>query len=354
MLQLDRYIFRQVLATSLISLLVLLALESFFAFMRELDRLGEGSYGPLDIAQFLLYTLPQRAVERMPMALLLGGLMGMGALAAGSELVAMRAAGWSTLRIVASTLLPGLLLVLLAATVGEFVAPALTHHAEAARAEARDRTLSIRGGRGFWVRDGDLLVQIREVHPSGELANLWLYRLEDGVRLRSVAQAESAVHGAQGWRLLGVTETELGPLTARRVAVAERLWDAPITPRLLDVLVLQPEAMSARDLRVYSEYLTRNGLDARSYRLALWAKLVAPLSNLVMLFVAMPFVFGPLRSAAAGQRLFAGVMVGLLFYLTSNTLANVGLVYSLPPALAITLPPALFFLAAFLALRRIR
>ncbi len=355
MKQLDRYVFRQVMVTTLISLLVLLAVESFFAFMRELDRIGEGEYGVVQIAHYLIYTFPQRAVERMPMALLLGGLMGMGALAAGSELVAMRAGGWSKLRIVVATLVPGMVIVLLTALLAESVAPTMSKRAEEARAEARGRTLSIRGGRGFWVREAQLLVQVRDVEPSGELANLVLYELsEDGTSLRSVARARRAVYEGEGWRLLEVTETELGPLGTSRRTVAERAWSSLLSPRLLEVLVLDPHEMSAQDLYVYSDYLHRNGLDASPYRLALWGKLLSPLSNLVMLFVAMPFVFGPLRSSAAGQRLFAGVMVGLLYYLVTQTLASVGLVYDLSPFLATALPPTIFFLAALVALNRSR
>jgi lipopolysaccharide export system permease protein len=354
MTQLDRYIFRQVLATTLVSLLVLLALESFFSFMGEIDRIGEGSYGPLDIAQYVLLRLPQVAVERMPMALLLGGLLGMGALAAGSELIAMRAAAWSILRIVASTLSCGVLVVVVTAVLAEFVVPSMNHLAESERAEARGRNLSIRGGRGFWVRDAAFLIQIREVLPSGDLANLKLYTIDAGRRLSTVATARTAVFGPQGWRLLDLIEDDLRSDTVRRTLQAERRWDSAISPRLLEVLVLKPEQMSARDLRVYSAYLARNGLDARSYRLALWEKLIAPFSNLVMLFVAMPFVFGPLRSSAAGQRLFVGVMVGLLFYLSTTTLSSLGLAYSLPPLLATAMGPMVFFLVALMALTRMR
>lgn len=355
MKQLDRYVFRQVMLAALVSLLVLLAIEGLIAFMRELDRLGEGDYGVLQIAHYLFYTFPQRAVERMPMALLLGGLMGMGALAAGSELVAMRASGWSKLRIVIAALLPGVVVVMLTGVLAEYVAPPMSQRAEETRADARGRTLSIRGGRGFWVRDGQLLVQVRDVEPSGELANLVLYELaEDGSALRSVARARKAVYEGEDWRLLDVTVTELGPLGTASETIPAQAWSSLLSPRLLDVLVLEPQEMSARDLYVYSDYLQRNGLDASSYRLALWGKLLSPLSNLVMLFVAMPFVFGPLRSSAAGQRLFAGVMIGLLYYLATQTLASVGLVYDLSPFLATALPPALFFLVALAVLSRLR
>ena len=75
---------------------------------------------------------------------------------------------------------------------------------------------------------------------------------------------------------------------------------------------------------------------------------------MIMLFIAMPFVFGPLRSSAAGKRLFIGVLIGLAFFLVNRTISSFGLVYGLPPLLSAALPPFTFFAAALLAMRRAR
>ena len=47
---------------------------------------------------------------------------------------------------------------------------------------------------------------------------------------------------------------------------------------------------------------------------------------------AVPFAFGPLRSAGAGARTVIGIMVGVLFVLLTQTLENSGQVYGLESA----------------------
>ncbi len=48
---------------------------------------------------------------------------------------------------------------------------------------------------------------------------------------------------------------------------------------------------------------------------------------------AVPFAFGPLRSAGAGSRTVLGIMAGVLFMLLTQTLENSGQVYGLNPLL---------------------
>ena len=127
-----------------------------------------------------------------------------------------------------------------------------------------------------------------------------------------------------------------------------------ISPQVLDVLATNPSELSIRDLLVYVDYLERNGLDAQEYRLVLWRKLLAPLIYVAMLVVAMPFVFGPQRSAGTGQRLLIGLLLGLAFFLSNYLLGNVVLLYGFPPLVGASLPTLLFMAGGFYALRRLR
>ena len=70
-------------------------------------------------------------------------------------------------------------------------------------------------------------------------------------------------------------------------------------------------------------------------------KLLAPLIYVAMLVVAMPFVFGPQRSAGTGQRLLIGLLLGLAFFLSNYLLGNVVLLYGFPPLVGASLPTLL-------------
>lgn len=351
----DRYIFRNVVATTLVALLVLVALEFFLSLMVELKDVGtKGRYDFLAAVRYLLLLQPQRLYELFPLALLVGGLLGMGALAGGSELIVMRAAGLSLTRLTASALQAGFILSLAVLALGEFIAPSLEQAAREQRAVARDEGLQIRGGRGFWARDGDQFIHVRAVLPGVRLVDLHSFKIGPDARLEAVTAAQGARYVEGHWLLEGVKRSVLGDDRVQTEDLSSLRVVSAINPRILDVLAANPDELSIRDLLVYVDYLERNGLDAQDYRLVLWRKLLAPLAYIAMLVVAMPFVFGPQRTAGTGQRLLIGLLLGLLFFLSNYLLGNVVLLYGFPPLVGATAPTLLFLGAGFFALRRLR
>lgn len=352
--RLDRYVFKVVLSTSLVALLVLLVLETFFTLLIELEDLGKGNYGLAEILQFLLLTLPQRTYEIFPMALLLGGLLGMGTLADGSELIAMRAAGLSILRLIGAVLQGGLVLTLLALLLGEFVAPDSERLAQKLRSAATSEAVSIRAGKGFWARDGNYFINVRGVLPGLRLTQVYIYEIGEHAELKSVTAAAGARYANDRWVLQGVVHSDIKPERVTAGSLPELAMSSAIQPDILEVLALDPQDLAIRELHAYIQYLKHNGLDTRTYELAFWTKMIAPLSNLVMLFIAMPFVFGSQRSTGMGQRLVIGVFLGLLFYLGNRMLGNVVLLYGYPPLLGAALPTLVFFTGGSYLLKRMR
>lgn len=350
----DRYIFKTVILTALITLLVLLALESFFALLTELDELGERDYGFLAVLQYLLLTLPRRAYQTFPMVLLLGGLLGMGTLAGGSELVAMRAAGWSVLRLVGAALQAGLVLSLLALLLGEFVVPHAEQAAQELRTTARFGYDPTRPGRGFWARDGDNFVHVGGVLPGVRLADIYIYEVGENSELNSVTRAQEARYVDGHWLLEGVSRSAMQPEGVAVDVLATISWDSVISPAMLEVLATDPEDLSMRDLLTYIDYLKKNNLDASVYQLTFWLKAVAPLTNLAMLFIAMPFVFRPQRLGGVGQRLLIGILLGLTFFLVNQLLGNLVLFYGYHPLVGASLPTLAFFAGGAYALSRVR
>ncbi|PXB84957.1 LPS export ABC transporter permease LptG, partial [Pseudomonas aeruginosa] len=94
MVKLDRYIGVTVFVAILAVLGVILGLALLFAFIDELNDIS-ASYGIGDALRFIFLTAPRRAYDMLPMAALIGCLVGLGTLASNSELTIMRAAGVS-------------------------------------------------------------------------------------------------------------------------------------------------------------------------------------------------------------------------------------------------------------------
>jgi lipopolysaccharide export system permease protein len=71
-----------------------------------------------------------------------------------------------------------------------------------------------------------------------------------------------------------------------------------------------------------------------------------------MIFLAVPFVFGSLRSITIGQRILIGALLGIGFYMMNQIMGNVGLVYEFNPLLSAFLPPLLCLSGAIILMRR--
>jgi len=96
---LDRYVMRTILGYTVPVMGVLLSLGTVFLFVEEQDDIGVGTYGISHAFLFVLLNLPQQAFQFLPIGALIGALVGLGNLARGSELIAIRAAGVSVMRV---------------------------------------------------------------------------------------------------------------------------------------------------------------------------------------------------------------------------------------------------------------
>jgi lipopolysaccharide export system permease protein len=104
----------------------------------------------------------------------------------------------------------------------------------------------------------------------------------------------------------------------------------------------------------YITYLRTNGLDAHRYLVAYWSRLANVASVVAMTVLALPFVFGGLRSAGAGARLVVGLVIGLTWYVAGEVLTSGGEVYRLDPLIIAWAPTALLVLVTAVVFARVR
>jgi lipopolysaccharide export system permease protein len=352
MTRLDRYLARAVILGTVATLAVLLPLLAFFLLADELNDLGTERYGLREALWFVTLSLPRYTYQVFPIATLIGALVGLGQLAAGSELVAMRAAGMSIGRIVLGAMLGGALLAAAALVLGEVVAPPAEQRAVAVRQMAQSGDDLAMTSAGLWARDGETFVNIRTLEPGADLKDIYIYRVQ-GTELLSATHAKSATYRDGNWVLKDIERSLIGRDGVRVERLPEAGWSSLLRPALLKVIVVEPQALSVAGLYRYIRFMRRSGQDAGRYEVAFWGKLVQPLLILAMIFVAIPVLLGSARSAGTGIKVFVGIVIGIAFYLVSRSFAFLSLLYGMSPALAALLPPLLFAGAALMVLRRV-
>lgn len=348
---LDRHIGMTVLFSIVVVALIVLGLDLLFAFIGELDDV-EGSYGAMDALVYTLFTLPRRLYEMLPLAALIGCLVGLGTLAGNSELTIMRAAGVSITRIVTAVLKPLLVVLLAGVLLGEYAAPYSENLAESRRAIAQGTEQAFKS-RGFWHREGNDFLHINAVQPDGALRGITRYRFDSERRLLDASFASRATVEDGGWLMTDVQTTRFPePDRSEVVSAPEERWNVLLSAELLRVVVLDPEVLSLRGIWHYQGYLAEQGLSNAQYRLAFWKKLLQPLATLALVFVAISFIFGPLRSVTLGQRVFTGVLVGFSFRIIQDLLGPSSLVFGFSPLVAVLGPILVLFVLGALLMRK--
>jgi len=348
---LDRYIGRNVLAAIVAVLGIILSLALLFAFIDELSDI-EGSYGLLDAAWYVLLTAPRRLYDMLPMAALIGCLIGLGSLASHSELTIMRAAGVPVARIVWAVMKPMLTLMLAAVLLGEYIVPLSEAKAQTSRALAQNGGVALGAKRGLWHRQGQEFIHINAAQTDSLLYGITRYQFDGERRLLAASFAKSARYENGRWQLFDLTVTRFEPKASRVENKASEDWPIELAPELLGTLLLDPEMLPLKGLWRYIHYLADQGLNNSRYWLAFWSKLLQPLVTAALLLLAISFIFGPLRSVTLGQRVFSGTLVGFIFRIVQDLLGPASLVFGFPPLLAVLIPCGICMLAGGVLLRR--
>jgi lipopolysaccharide export system permease protein len=351
---LDRYIVRAILGAVLLVTLVFLVLGALAMFLDQQDDIGVGHYTALAAFWNTLMNLPQLAYELLPITALIGSLIGLGGLARGSELTVIRATGVSVARIASSALLAGLLLVLFAIVLGEFLAPPLQQAARAQKAFAKLSDVSFGFG-SAWVRDGDLILNVAEQSSERQFGSMQVFELSPDHRLLALGRARRAVAGPRGkWLLSDYTESrfEDDKVTAR--PPGERLLESNVTVGFLGLAVEDPKQLTSRALWRLIHYFRTNGLDTREYVFAFWSRIARTAAVIFAVLLAIPFVLGNLRSSGIGARMMVGLLLGVGLFLLQRLIESGLVVFQLDPVLLAWLPTTLLALLAAVLLARAR
>lgn len=353
----DLYVGRVVLVTVLLVWSVLVGLDVVNAISSELNDLGKGSYSFGHAVAFVAYTIPRRAYTMFPTAAVIGAVMGLGQLAASSELIALRAVGLSRRRLSLSVaitlaLLTGLM-VLCMETVGSWGQT----QADRVRTSAITNNAAAATYSGLWAREGNVFLnaqggekKVQDGREWLQLRDVRLYELADDGRLAAISHATTAENFDDKWVLKNVLRTTFNARSVTQQQLLGMRWDSDLDPAALADTIAKPRYMAATDLARSIDYRKRNGLDAREYQEVYWGRWFYPLNVLALCLAAIPFAFGSLRSGGLGKQLFLGILFALGFWLLQTLFSRLAgafkfdywIAYLLPPLVMLTVSVWLF------------
>lgn len=357
MKRMDIYLARSVVVNVLLVLFVLTMLAAIINFVSEIHTTyNHPHYTLWDAAVYTAMEIPSGMYDMFTVAVLLGALLGLGELASHNELTVLRAAGVSAARLGGAALCGGLLLAAACVIIGEFVAPVAEQRAEDRRAELVEARVNPLGAGGVWAKDQGSYVNVHAMTARDTLRGVYIYDVDAQRQVTQITFAGIGKFAGDGSHLDKVHGTWLKP-DAQGATVFNRPqlpWKTLLSSELISLFAVDTNSLSARGLYHYIGYMRDNHLDDRRYVTAFWGRIAKPVSLLAMLLLAMPFVFGPLRSSSTGQRLLIGMLIGIGFYVFNSIFMQAGIVFGLNPLISAWLPTLLLAVTGIVAVRRIK
>jgi len=342
MKQITKYLNKEFFISITMIMLGLIALFSFFDFIQEINDLGKGRYGLIQIINYIILSIPGHVYEIIPLAVLIGAMYTVGELSQNSEFTVMRSSGLSIKKIAASLIYVGLFFCFLTFIIGDLISPNSEKNAQRLKISSTDSVVSQEFKSGFWIKDGKSFVNIENVLPNSSLEDIHIYEFDNDFKLRTIVNAKQGVFQDGQWKLNNITLTHLGEEKVTSTNIENGNWKSLIRPEMMNALIISPEKMSTINLAKFINYLQLNNQKVTRYEIALWEKLIHPIMPLVMLLFAVPFGFLQERSGGKYLKMFLGIIIGISYLILNTMIRHLGLLNDWQPFMSSLIPTIIF------------
>ncbi|MBA4696894.1 MAG: LPS export ABC transporter permease LptG [Legionella sp.] len=334
--------------------LILAGLQLFILFVGQLGDVGKGQFGLWQTTLYVLLQLPYQVYLFFPLACLLGTLVGLSIMANHRELIVMRAVGMSMVQITWIVIQTALGLILLVTVMGETVIPNLTHWAITKKAQAINGGKFLRTAQGIWLRHEQNFILVGLVLSHEMLADVYQFHFKQDGKMDFSRKIDRVLYQNKQWEAYGISETRFQADKTITSHTAHAQWDTWLRPAVFSMSRREPDEMSLLELRRYLGTQIQSYRNVSNYQLAFWQRLAQPLTTLVMMLLAIPFIFGPLRSSSMGSKLVVGATVGFGFYMLHHFFGPVSQVLQWSPLFAAFGPTCIFAILGMVLMQRAR
>jgi lipopolysaccharide export system permease protein len=350
-----RYILRRFLLAVLNVQLVIAVVVLLFAGVENLRRFGDSGAGLLDIGVITLLQAPEVLYQVFPLVVMLASLVTFLGLARSSELVVLRAAGVSALRMIAIPVTGGLVLGALVVGIGNPIVTAMTRQSERAEDQfgSSSRSLLSVGGGGVWLRQGDAdgqtVIRAERATPDGTALNgVMLHRFDEAGTLYARIDAAAARLTTGAWVLSDAVRWELEPgggYARTAIGAQLRLPSALTSNQILDSFA-PPELIPFWQLDRFIDQLEDAGFSALRHRLHYQTELAKPVLLMAMVLIGAAFSLRPSRFGQTGVMILLAILAGFSLYFLRDFALSLGASGEIPLRIAAWTPPVAAILMA--------
>lgn len=352
---LNDYIRKIIFLNIIMVFIVLMSLSSIIRLIDELRKIGEHNYSFYGIVMCLVLSLPKDFELFLPIATLLGGLLGLGLLETYNELIIIQVFGISKLQIAISVIKAIIPILLCGVIFSEWILP----YSEKILCVHRNyiqRDIDVvlkKSERLLWYADNNCFFYIERILTYSELSGVTIYYFDKDKKLIKILFVECALFINNVWNFFNINELDFSKeicVNKRKISHIE--YRCVLTPYTLSILLKHPSILSISKLYHCVKYLNKVGQNSKYYQLILWNKILSPFFGFVMMIMAISCTFGPLCQKKVSIRLCFGAIIGFMFYILNQIFSILSIKYIVFPIIGSMLSAVIFLIISIIIIWR--
>jgi lipopolysaccharide export system permease protein len=342
-----RHLVREFLRTFSLALAAFIAIYVIAEFFDQFDDFLRHDAAAGAILRYFLFKLPLVITQVTPIAVLAGGLVGLGLLARQNEFVALRACGVSIWQMATPLIGVAVLLSIAVFAWSETVVPYSAQRWQVIKNdEIRKRgSTGMFAGREIWFHGRAGFYNIDRVNLKRRvLYGLTVYQVRQDFRPARIIEADAATWDGERWQFIGARTREFTPGGVQELLRLPEGFVLPETLEDFQAVSVEPEALSYATLHRQIKDLRRKGVDTSESWVDLHLKLALPVASLMMMLLAVPLAAAGTRVSSVPASMAVGFVVGFSYFVVVAFTRALGQSGALPPLAAAWAANCLFAL----------
>jgi len=308
------YLLRQLVKNSTIVIIILTSIFCIFNLLSEIDEIGLKSYTFGAAIIFTISKIPEVLSQVFISGILIGSIISIGIMGENRELLVLGSGHISNKNIAVKFVKYGFVISFFLLIFIEIFSPSMITLGEKFKAGKLEKSYEVDTGNNFWLKKGTKYINIGENFLPRDLKSVLV--VDTDKKILSLSKSNSAeLNGS----ILVQNNAEIYEeiIENNLSKIIEKPRVNMLTELDIESDFLKPEQKNSNIINLFKKIYSDNkfGLNTKLSETELYSRILKPIYLVIILLLALPYVFKFSRTQSISKKIFFGVLIGLVFNL---------------------------------------